>query len=145
MSSEAKQEHDEPQCLQESQIIERNCPVPPSRLGNEEWPENSPQIDVLAHMFQNEDHLRIFLFNKVNSNQRICPACMTRYKLSKHPKYKIEIEQEASGICSFKCFAKMTGPDGGYDIVEDLAVHDALVVNDEEDSKPVEIIKVPRI
>jgi hypothetical protein len=131
--------------LDESRIIQRNCPTPSSRLGNQDWPENSPQIDVLAHLFQNEAHLRIFLFNKVHASERICPACMTRYKRPIDPISKVEIEQEVSGICSVQCFAKMTGPDGGYVMMEDLAAHDALLVNDDEDAKPVEIIKVPKI
>jgi hypothetical protein len=119
----------------EDRILERNCAAPTYRMSNSTWPENSPQIEALLPMFLDEAHLRIFLFNKVHETERLCPACMTRYKRPPAGcKGKVAIEQELSGICSSKCFAKMVGPESEYEHGGDW---DVLIVGDE-------LIKIPK-
>ncbi len=97
---------EESEALREDDILERNCAAPSHRLENEIW--TSEQAEKLAQ-FVPEDLLRLLLFNKVHSTERICPSCMIRYKRPKNLISKTQIEQDLSGICSTKCFKRMTG------------------------------------
>ena len=95
----------------ENRILERNAPSPRERMYSAAWSPD-PQLDMMAPLLGGEDMLRIFLFNKVHSTERHCPACHTRYKRPTSQNTRAEQEQDLSGICSSRCWLQLNGPNG---------------------------------
>jgi hypothetical protein len=100
--------------LRETQVIERHAPVPRELVRGPHWSPTLQEAAVMTSMM-GDAFTKLMFYNK-NSDDRICPQCMTKYRpLSEHEgRDRVHLEQRLSGICSEQCWLQLNGPDG-YD------------------------------
>mmetsp|Transcript_17522 Transcript_17522/g.30066 ORF Transcript_17522/g.30066 Transcript_17522/m.30066 type:complete len:137 (-) Transcript_17522:725-1135(-) len=90
------------------QIIARNVPLPPPPTTfYSAWPAESA---VELRGIMPDDMWRLFFFNK-GPTERICPSCMTHYRVVPETQAVTRQlkEQLQSGLCCEACFVKLAG------------------------------------
>ena len=98
--------------LRDSQIIQRNAPLPEEVIVGPRWGQGNPARLMMMRNMMGDQMFKLLMYNK-NCEDRICPGCMTKYNVLSEAEgqERTHEEQRLSGICSLQCWVRLNGAD----------------------------------